>query len=265
MTTTFFYLSKILWFFANPFHLVMLLAFISLLTLYLKWYRTCKLFLTVATLTMITMSIYPVGDLVLSPLEKRFPRPQQLPEKVDGIIILGGSIKLKESAAWETMETNGSAERILKGAALAKAYPEAKLVFTGGSGLMMDAGKTEAAIAELMLLEQGIESNRIILEDKSRNTYQNATLTKEILSENISGNWILVTSAFHMPRSVGVFRGVGWKTIPFPVDYKSLPSEHRTFRFDYEKNMRSLAWAMHEWIGLAAYYYTGKSAELFPH
>ncbi len=170
----------------------------------------------------------------------------------------------EESAAWGTLETNGSNERLIKGAALAQAYPNAKIVFTGGSGLIIKTDLAEAEIAELLLLELGISRDRIILEDKSRNTYQNATLSKKLLNNNINGNWILVTSAYHMPRSVGVFRNIGWNTIPFPVDYKSLPSGHRRFRFDFEKNMKSLVYAIHEWIGLTAYYYSGKSADLFP-
>ena len=213
---------------------------------------------------MIAISIYPLGDLLLSPLEQRFIRPENLPNKIDGIIILGGSINQKESAAWGTLESNSSSERITKGAALAKMHPKTQIVFTGGSGLVMGTDLTEAEIAEQMLVELGLDKSRIVLEDKSRNTYQNATLTKKELNDNINGNWILITSAFHMPRSVGVFRKVGWNTIPFPVDFKSLPAEHRHFRFGFEKNMKNLELAIHEWIGLAAYYYTDKSSELFP-
>lgn len=264
MDTTFFYLSKILWFFANPFHLVLLLAICALIALLLKWIRLTKLLLTTTTLIMLVFSIYPIGDFALTPLEKRFSRPEQLPTNIDGIIILGGSIKQQQSAAWGTLEANSSNERITKGAALARAYPNAKVIFTGGSGLVRKTSLNESEIAELMLLEQGVKRQRIILEDKSRNTYQNAVLSKQVLNNNIDGNWILVTSAFHMPRSVAVFRSIGWDTIPFPVDYKSLPPQNRSLNFNYKENMGNFAYALHEWLGLIAYYYTGKSAELFP-
>lgn len=264
MATTFFYLSKILWFFTNPFHFFILLVFCGLALLYLKWMRCAKVLLTFATLCMLVITIYPVGDILMSPLEQRFSRPQPLPEKIDGIIILGGSVKQELSAVWNTLESNSGSERITKAVALANQYPEAKVVFTGGSGLMQGTPTSEAEIAEKMLLDLGVKRERLLLEDGSKNTYQNATLSKKLLDDNIDGNWLLVTSAFHMPRSVGVFHSVGWKVIPYPVDYRSLPAGHRRFRFDYEENMVNLKYALHEWIGLAAYFYTEKTRVFFP-
>lgn len=264
MATTFFYISKIFWFFADPFHLFFLLVSLALIALLFNWQRFAKLILTFTAIAGISLMVFPIGDLILTPLEGRFSRPSALPENVDGIIILGGSINQEASAAWNTLESNDASERITGAITLTKRYPNSKIIFSGGSGLIQKTKLTEAEIAEQMLIALGVEKERIILEDKSRNTYQNAALTKKLINNRITGNWILVTSAYHMPRSIGAFRNVGWKTIPYPVDYKSLPAGHRRFRLNLQKNLANFKCAVHEWIGLAVYYYTGKSSDLFP-
>ncbi len=157
------------------------------------------------------------------------------------------------------------ARGLLAGAALAHKYPNARLVFTGGSADIGNKGLTEAPTARALWESLGIPANQIVLENKSRNTWENALFTKALVNPKPGEIWLLVTSAWHMPRSMGIFRKVGFKVTPYPVDYRTY-GDKRDFQFPYLAldELTMLDNAMHEWIGLAAYHLTGKTDAWFP-
>ena len=145
---------------------------------------------------------------------------------------------------------------------LAKRYPEARLVFSGGSGLLRTTpgAPSEADVARLFFQQQGLDLGRAIFEDRSRNTFENVAFSKSIVKPFPGQVWLLVSSAQDMPRTVGIFRKLNWPVVPVPVAYKS-DSRHSFLLGD---NLQDLDRASHEWLGLLVYRLTGKTNALFP-
>ena len=107
-------------------------------------------------------------------------------------------------------------------------------------------------------------ASRLVLEDKSRNTEENAVFTKRLVDPKPGERWLLVTSAWHMPRSVGAFRRAGWEVLPWPVDYRSGASYGETLENSLPDKLGNLDGAVHEWLGMLGYRLMGRSATLFP-
>ncbi len=209
---------------------------------------------------------YPVGDFLIQPLEKRFSLPNPLPsaQKIDGILVLGGGEDLKRSLSWHSHELGLGADRYIAAKYLANHYPNVPVIFTGGSGLTsIQDSNSEGNLARYFLTTMGIAPERLIIESNSRNTYENFVKVKSLLP-NPNGTYLLVTSAFHMPRSVGVARKLGIKVIAYPTDFRSNSDEYRHLDFDLFDHLKSLEAGWREWIGLVVYYLTGKTSSLFP-
>jgi uncharacterized SAM-binding protein YcdF (DUF218 family) len=208
----------------------------------------------------------PLGNLLLYPLESRFPLWDPASGTPDGIIILGGSIDADLSAARGVTVFQGSVDRIIAGAALAHRYPKARIVFSGGSGnLVSDDAAKEADYARSVFESLGIDKGRLIMERLSRNTQENAEFSKAIAAPKTGERWLLVTSAYHMPRSVGLFRKAGFAVEPYPVDWRTGGgTDLLSFaKFALDGLERTDA-AAREWMGLAAYSASGKIDELLP-
>ena len=260
--TLFFYLSKVIWTAIRPES-----WFLLLLALVIYWVsrgrrRPALIGLSCAFLGMGTLMLFPLGDLVLRPLEARMTAPG-IDGPVDGIIILGGPEERHLSHAWGQPVLGGGAERLTAGIALAHRYPAAKIVVTGGSGSLTDQTLRGAYIAADVLIGAGVDAQRIRIEDAARNTHENATLSKASLKPLDSETWLLVTSAYHMPRSVGVFCAIGWRVTPYPVDYRA-PKSGLKMRINLASNLLDLNAGLREWVGLLAYRATGKIDTVFP-
>ncbi len=172
-------------------------------------------------LGLLVCGMSPLGVWLARPLEGRFPLPAADMAAPTGIIVLGGSMDQLTTAARGQPTIGAAPGRMTEAVALAGRFPEARLVFTGGSAAVLDAEGDEAAAARAVFLQLGIPPERITLERESRNTYENAVLTKAIVQPKPGERWLLVTSAWHMPRSVGIFRQAGWPVIPYPTDYET--------------------------------------------
>ena len=260
----FFYLSKVFWFFADPgnaFLFALLFGFILAKT---RFKRLGKGLVALSIVFALLVSVVPVGPMLLNALEERFPAPKTLPDTIAGIVVLGGVIDPYRSEIRQTPVIGGAVERITISANLAKKYPEARLIYTGGSGSLRHQDQKEADHVVELYESLGIPRDRLLLERVSRNTWENAKFSIEIASPVSSENWILVTSAFHMPRAVGVFRRVGWELIPYPVDYNVGVVESFPSPLSFTRGLGSLSHAGHEWIGLIAYWITGKNSAAFP-
>ena len=169
---------------------------------------------------LVIVNIIPIAELLLLPLENRFPVPSVDSKRIDGIIVLGGSEEPQISFARKQYALNEGGERLISFASLAKRFPKARLIFSGGSGSLFK-DNNESDSARLVFQELGMDISRIEFDTKSRNTYESAINIYQMVKPKYDENWILITSAFHMPRSVGVFRKGGWRVIPYPVDYRS--------------------------------------------
>ncbi|MEJ8574689.1 YdcF family protein [Microbaculum marinum] len=262
----FFYLSKIAWFFLQPSNLLVLLAVAGALLLLGRYRRLGGSLLGLALAGLLICGFSPFGQLLVLPLEERFPQWQQgSGPPPDGIVVLGGSFDTAVSAGRETVTTNEAGERLTAFAELARRFPDAKLVFTGGSGRILFDGATEAEIARSFFTGLGIDPARVILEDRSRNTWQNAVFTRDLVDPNRGERWLLVTSATHMPRAVGCFRAAGFDVEAYPVDYRTRGwSDLRRPFSAVSEGLRRVDTGMREWIGLVAYRATGRTQHLFP-
>ncbi|TVR07380.1 MAG: YdcF family protein [Salinarimonadaceae bacterium] len=262
----FFYLSKILWFLATPSNLLATLALIGIVFAAATRLRRAGLALAGASLiTILAAGLSPLPSIALRTIEARFPVPDIGGVTIDGIIILGGSLAPDETFARGQPDLNEAAERIVVGLELALRHPQARILLSGGSGRLFGETFTEAEATARLLEALGLPRERMILEGRSRNTHENAVYSLEAVQPSDGENWLLVTSAFHMPRSVGAYRQAGFPVIPFPVDFRTGgPDDPPPGFASVSGGLRRLDVATREWVGLAAYYVTGRTDALFP-
>ncbi|MGH8587791.1 MAG: YdcF family protein [Gammaproteobacteria bacterium] len=259
----FFRLSKALAVFTDPLNL---LAFVLLAALVLLWrgrWTGARRLLAFVVAGLFAVTVFPIGDLLLFVLEQRFPAPASLPDKVDGIIMLGGAQQARLTAAYGQRALNGAAERMTTFLALARRYPRARFVFAGGSRDVLHPETREQPTVRMFLEQQGFDAKRVQYESGSRTTYENVVNAKALIRPRPEETWLLVQSAAEIPRSIGVFNKQGWTVTPVPCDYNAAPPEwlpglSATAAFE------KLDHALHEWIGLVVYYITGKTDRLFP-
>jgi uncharacterized SAM-binding protein YcdF (DUF218 family) len=254
--------ASIVWGILQPSNLIAVLAALALVMAVLGMKRSAKLAGGTSTLLLILFGLLPTGQILIAPLEDRFPQPDLgVLDHVEGIIVLGGAESPPLTRARDTVTVKDTGGRLTTGLMLAERFPEALILSTAG---YRDKGLTQAEVAGRLFLEAGVNPHRLILETESHNTYENAVLSRKLVDPQPTERWLLVTSAFHMPRSVAVFNATDWKVIPFPTDYRSLPKGELNWRFDVASRLREADLALHEWIGLIAYRLMGRTETLYP-
>ena len=255
MDTGFFIIAKIV----GAFLLVetwLVLALVGLMVALLRQrYRTALWITGVTLLSVVVLSVFPLADPLLAKIEQTYPA-NSAPERVDGIIVLGGSGDLNVSRRWGRPELGEGGDRYVAALALALKYPEALIVFTGGSGALRDAlstAKSESDLAREFFAAHGILEPRLLIEGQSRNTAENAQLSYDILQPEIDTHWVLITSAFHMPRAMRSFETAGWPNLTaYPVDYRTAAfADHIGWNFG--RNLRNLNIVIRELVGQFAY------------
>ncbi len=261
----FFHISKFAWFVLQPSSLILLMLLLGVVLLVMRRARWGLRLVVAGTAIYAAAGLSPLGHWLMIPLEERFARAAVLDGPVDGIIVLGGSIDTVVSKARGEIALNEAAERLTEGAALARRFPRARLVFSGGSADILYAHMTEAAAARDLFARLGIAPQRIEIEDRSRNTAENASLTAALLAPEPGARWLLVTSAFHMPRAVGSFRAAGFDVLPWPVDFRTRGTADAWRLFPRaSEGLRRVDLATKEWVGLFVYYLSGRIATVFP-
>jgi uncharacterized SAM-binding protein YcdF (DUF218 family) len=261
----FFVVSKILGFFAIPSNLVISLGILGVVLLPTRFARAGRRLAVASLVILAILGLSPIGNLLIIPLEQRFPAWDSAGGPPDGIIVLGGAVAPDISGARNEVSLNESAERMTAVAELARRYPEARILFSGGSGALLYQEGTEADFVVRLFESFGIPASRVMLEDRSRNTVENAVFSKEMLSPKLGERWLLVTSAYHLPRAIGAFRKVGFAVEPYPVDWRTRGNEDALRPFPtLGDGLRRTDTAVREWVGLAAYWLSGRSSELFP-
>ena len=247
---------------ARPSTLLLLLALVGVvLTLRRRlsaWGARC---LVMGVGGLAAFAILPLSTWMLRPLEDRFPVPMPMPENVAGIIVLGGAVSVPRSTDRGMPELNRAAGRMTAFAMLARRYPRARLVFTGGNGDPFAVRPSEAAIARSLFAGLGL--SRVLYESRSRNTHENAQFTASLLHPKPDETWLLVTTAADLPRAVGSFRVQGWPVIAYPADYHTL-GKGTGFLPGLADGLADGDWAAHEWIGLVYYRLRGWTPALLP-
>jgi len=261
----FFVLSKTLGHLVVPSNLVMAIGLAGLLLLCTRFRRLAS-WLIVSSLVLIALLGYsPVGRMLLLPLEDRFPPWDASRGPPNGIVVLGGAISPEVSVARGVVALNSAAERITVAAELAHRYPGVRIVFSGGSGSLDPSAPLEAPLAVQELVALGVAHDRITADEQSRNTIENAVFSRLLADPKPGERWLLVTSASHMPRAIAAFRGAGFAVEAYPVNWRTRGWRDAAQLFgSLAEGLMITDAAVHEWVGLAAYRLTGRSAEFFP-
>jgi uncharacterized SAM-binding protein YcdF (DUF218 family) len=261
----YFSLSKLLWLGLAPSNALLgLIALGALLILFRR--RIAGLLLIFpALLLLASIGLFRLDESLAQTLETRFPLWQDDGRPVDGIVVLGGSIRLGPSAVWNLLAMNGAADRLVAMADLGRRYPDAKLVFTGGYGSMFGHAVSEADIVARHSASLGLDPARVIFEALSRNTRENAVFTYDLVKPKPGERWLLVTSAWHMPRSMGLFRKAGWQVEAYPVGFTSAPGQEDVAILpELSEHLARFDMMAREWTGLLAAFIAGYSEALFP-
>lgn len=261
----YFTLSKIFWLIFAPANLIILtLALGGWLILMRRKLAGAILFLF-GFVTLIIGTVSSLPDRALETLELRFPRCDVDHANPDGVVVLGGAINIIQTSLWDRLTLGDAGSRVVMMADLARRYPNAKIVFTGGYGALFGKPLSEADILTKHMSVFGIEPSRIIFESKSRNTIENALFTKDLVDPKPNEKWLLVTSGFHMPRAYGMFRKIGFPVDACVSDYMSTPGyEDGDFSFDVAGRLGLLNRVTREYIGLIAARIYDYTDELVP-
>jgi uncharacterized SAM-binding protein YcdF (DUF218 family) len=248
-----------------PTNLLIAIGFVGAILMVTRFASLGRKLVITAVLLLVICGLSPLGNLLLYPLESRFPPWDAARGAPDGIIVLGASIEADLSAAHGTPVVRSAPDRLIVAAALAHRYPNARIVFSGGSANLISSDAREADFAGAIFESLGISKSRLIMERASRNTLENAEFSKALVAPKDGERWLLVTSAFHMPRSVGLFRKAGFEVEPYPVDWR-VGGWDDIFKFSNVAvdGLGRTDLAVREWMGLIAYRATGKIKELLP-
>ncbi len=217
----FFILSKIFEFLATPTNFALFLGAGGVALSFTRYKRAGCTLSSGAVLLLLLLGFSPLPALLAVPLETRFPAPPEDAPAPDGIIVLGGSVDENLSGVRNNVTIADAAERLTAPIVLKRQYPKARLVFTGGTASLRGSAYTEAGTVQKFWRDIGLDQGDVLYEDKSRNTFENAVFTRDLVQPKPGERWLLVTSAMHMPRSVGIFRKAGFPVIAYPVDYRT--------------------------------------------
>ena len=260
----FFVLSKTLGLFMAPSNLMAALGLIGIALLFTRFRRLAS-WLIVTSLVLIVFAGYSsLGNILMLPLEQRFPSWDASRGAPDGIVVLGGAINPQISLARGVVALNGAAERITVTAELAHRYPNARIVLSGGTSSLNPNTPREAPVALKELVALGVAHDRIAIDEQSRNTIENAVFSHLLANPKADERWILVTSAAHMPRAIAVFRAAGFPVEPYPVDYQTDGRNDVIGLHSLPEGLEMTDQAIHEWAGLVIYRLAGRTSKLFP-
>lgn len=262
----FFLLSKVIYFFVTPSNFLTLVALLGAALLFVaRWKRFGRILVALGAIGLFAGGLAPLSALVALPLENRFPAFAADDRPVAGIIVLGGAVDTGTSARRNELVLNDAGERHIAMADLARRYPQARLVFSGG-GMTQEGGpNSEAGVVGRYADVLGLPRTRLILEDRSRNTHENAAFSAEMVKPQPGERWLLVTSAWHMPRAVGCFREAGFDVTAYPVDYRTAGwSDLRHLNDFASQGLLLFDLVAKEWIGLVAYRLAGYTEAWFP-
>lgn len=261
----FFVLSKIFGFVAVPSNLLVMIGIAGIVLLPTRFSIAGRKLLIAGVLLVTALGVLPIGSALTVPLESRFPIWNPGNGEPTGVIVLGGAINPAVSFARRQVALNDAAERLTAVLELAHQYPNIRIVFSGGNASLMPGQLREADFALRVLENLGVPPDRITLEREARNTAENAIFSKRIIAPKAGERWLLVTSAMHMPRAMGAFRHAGFPVEAYPVDYRSAGwSDVLTVPGSLMGGIAKSDNAVHEWLGLFAYWISGQIPEPLP-
>ena len=258
-----FYLSKIIWLILNPFNIFIFITLLSIFLYFVKLRRLSLIIFLINFVFIALISFLPIGSYLIYNIEKEYHSYIQPPEQVDGILILGGATNPILYNEYDQISLNGSSERLVESVFIIKKFDKAKVIFSGGSGIVNRPDFDHAQVAKSFYKKIGIEIDRIIFEDNSRNTYENIIYSKKIANPKLNENWLLITSASHMKRALLIADKNNWKLIPYAVDFKYIKDFKLIPNLKLLTNLISFQHGSREWLGLVSYYLMGRTDKIF--
>ena len=246
----FYFFSKMFWYVAEPSHLLVWAVVVGAIFIRL---RLGRILIGLAAAGILVVMFVPLGDWAVTALENQYPRGPW-PSHVDGVLELGGGL------SGPILESRGvpgapGASRVIATFELARRYPAARIVFSGGGNPNLTP---EAVVARAVFDQLGTPPGRVLYESRSRDTWENFVFSQKLAGPKPGETWLVVTSAFHMPRAMAIARRVGWRVQPWPSDYTTTPA-YDYHQPDFGGNLGNLDLAMHEWVGLLVYRFTGRA------
>lgn len=258
MDSFFFIVGKVVGLLLVPDYWLLALAAGALVALWRGRANAARVLTTSWLVIFLILGLVPLGDWLMASLEADYP-PRSFPAQVDGIVILGGVEDHGAGLKWGGAQLNEAAERLTMGAALARAYPQSRVVFTGGRGTLRDFAHSDAHsnIGAQFLRQAGVPDDRLVIEPTARNTTENAHLSLQLANPQKDDVWILITSAAHMPRALRSFANAGWPEMePMPVDHRSHAPSWIGWRL--ARNLNLLNFGLRELVGRMAYDLLGR-------
>lgn len=252
MSTSYFVLSKIFWFFAAPIGFFLFLLIFSVLLLHTRFFCFAKTMLRLLALCVLFFVFLPIDYWLIAPLEESYPilKDEDL-SKFDGVIVLGGELYTGLSIQYNVPITPFGTERLNKFIELYNLNPKAKFVFTGGSSDIVNPEHKESYFSKMYIQNLGVKTSGMIFEDEARNTLENVLLSKKLVSPQSHEKWILITSAYHMKRAIQYFERSNWNVIPCPVGFRRVKSLN-PFEHPLTTKLQIFTMALREWVGLFA-------------
>jgi len=261
----YFIISKIIGFFIAPSNLLLSGAIFGLILWRARFSKLGKRLTVVSILALLVLGVSPLGNALLLPLENRFPPWDSSRGSPTGMIVLGGVINPELSVQRNEISLDDSAERLVAAAELYRRYPDARLVLVGGNSNLFSPGPSESEFAAKLLVSLGVPRERIQIERSSRNTAENALNAMQVAMPKVGERWLLITSAYHMPRAMGLFRNAGFRVEAYPVDWQTGGwSDLETISFSLLGGLPRVDRALHEWAGLIFARLSGRTSVLFP-
>jgi len=254
-----FYIAKVINYLLEPLYILSFFLIILILLLLFTNFKKLTIFSAKFLLILFLFFGYtPLSNFLLNKIED-FIKPSKYPvQQLKGIVVLGGSFNSGlQSKERNVVLLNSSAERLTKVLEIYNKNPKILILFSGFSGELKPQGWSESDMAKKFFLEQGVRSENLIFENKSRNTFENISYSKDII-KNYKGTWGLITSASHMPRSYFGFKRQGLILEPISVDYQTGTSPIFWINFDISSGLRNWSIIFHEIIGISYYKITGK-------
>jgi uncharacterized SAM-binding protein YcdF (DUF218 family) len=265
--TMYFVLSKIGWLLLQPSTLLFTATLIGALLMATPLARFGRWLALIAGSLLAICALTPLCVVLDRPLENRFPaRSLDAVPNPTGIIALGGAFNAQVTRARGPIALSTAGSRVTEAAALALRFPKARLIFTGGSANLIGKEIAEGDVAEEFFSELDVPKDQVTIERKSRNTFENAEFVRALVEPKAGEKWILITSAFHMPRAVASFEKAGFDVTPHPVDYltRGTLKDYWDYTFSPVAALQLIDTAAKEWVGLAVYRLSGKTAEFLP-
>jgi uncharacterized SAM-binding protein YcdF (DUF218 family) len=253
-------MNEILWTLLQPSLLLVFLVALALVTNWLRWQTLSASLLTIFLLLLAAVLQLPLSEWLGAPLEDRVARVP-LPDRADGIVVLGGGVEWGVARERGALGLNAAGERVAMGAALAQRYPDAHLIVTGSFADAFANDYRTAPNDTSLFFGPHFAGRRISYLGAARSTYEDALLALDAAAPRPGETWLLVTSAWHMPRALATFRALGWDPLPVMVDYRSTGQLLFEPNWDVSGTRADLDRLVREWGALEVYRRLGRTVE----